>query len=64
MYATFASPLFGLLGLDTQEIVLVLVLGILLFARTLWQLGRSLGRTVTEFKRKNTGLEDDRESSA
>jgi len=43
--------LFGFLGLGTQEIMLLLVLGVLLFGRNLPQLGRSLGKTVTEFKR-------------
>ena len=59
MYATIATPLFGFLGLGTQEIMLLLVLGVLLFGRNLPQLGRSLGKTVTEFKRGVKGLEDD-----
>jgi sec-independent protein translocase protein TatA len=63
MYATI-SPLFGLLGLGTQEIMLLLVLGVLLFGRNLPQLGRSLGKTVTEFKRGVKGLEDDTEPTA
>jgi sec-independent protein translocase protein TatA len=61
MYATIASSLFGLLELGTQEIMLLLVLGVLLFGRNLPQLGRSLGKTVTEFKRGVKGLEDDTE---
>lgn len=60
MYATI-SPLFGFFGLGTQEIMLLLVLGVLLFGRNLPQLGRSLGKTVTEFKRGVKGLEDDTE---
>ena len=63
MYATI-HPLFGLLGLGTQEIMLLLVLGVLLFGRNLPQLGRSLGKTVTEFKRGVKGLEDDTEPTA
>jgi sec-independent protein translocase protein TatA len=59
MYATIATPLFGLLGLGPQEIILLLVLGVLLFGRNLPQLGRSLGKTVTEFKRGVKGLEDE-----
>jgi sec-independent protein translocase protein TatA len=61
MYATIATPLFGFFGLGTQEIMLLLVLGVLLFGRNLPQLGRSLGKTVTEFKRGVKGLEDDTE---
>src|ERR671931_52602 len=45
------TPLFGFFGLGTQEIMLLLVLGVLLFGRNLPSLGRSLGKTVTEFKR-------------
>jgi sec-independent protein translocase protein TatA len=60
MYATI-TPLFGFFGLGTQEIMLLLVLGVLLFGRNLPQLGRSLGKTVTEFKRGVKGLEDDTE---
>ena len=59
MYATIATPLFGFFGLGTQEIMLLLVLGVLLFGRNLPSLGRSLGKTVTEFKRGVKGLEDD-----
>ena len=38
MYATIATPLFGFFGLGTQEIMLLLVLGVLLFGRNLPQL--------------------------
>jgi sec-independent protein translocase protein TatA len=64
MYATISIPLFGLLGLGTQEIMLLLVLGVLLFGRNLPQLGRSLGKTVTEFKRGVKGFEEDLEPTA
>ena len=33
MYSTLCTPLFGFLGLSTQEIMLLLVLGVLLFGR-------------------------------
>ena len=61
MYTTIATPVFGFFGLGTQEIMLLLVLGVLLFGRNLPSLGRSLGKTVTEFKRGVKGLEDDME---
>ncbi|HEX3151658.1 MAG TPA: twin-arginine translocase TatA/TatE family subunit [Gemmataceae bacterium] len=61
MSASIPVSLFGFLGLGTQEIMLLLVLGVLLFGRNLPQLGRSLGKTVTEFKRGVKGLEDDYE---
>ncbi|HVK09829.1 MAG TPA: twin-arginine translocase TatA/TatE family subunit [Gemmataceae bacterium] len=62
--AATLTPLFGFFGLGTQEIMLLLVLGVLLFGRNLPGLGRSLGKTVTEFKRGVKGLEDDMEPSA
>jgi sec-independent protein translocase protein TatA len=64
MAATLTTPLFGFFGLGTQEIMLLLVLGVLLFGRNLPGLGRSLGKTVTEFKRGVKGLEDDTEPTA
>jgi sec-independent protein translocase protein TatA len=64
MFATTVTPLFGFFGLGTQEIMLLLVLGVLLFGRNLPGLGRSLGKTVTEFKRGVKGLEDDMEPTA
>jgi sec-independent protein translocase protein TatA len=42
-----------------EHILLVLVVGILLFGRKLPEVGRSLGKTVTEFKKGVRGLEDE-----
>lgn len=56
-YVAF-QPLYAFFGLGTQEIMLLLVLGVLLFGRNLPALGRSLGKTVTEFKKGVKGLED------
>ena len=51
-------------GIGGQEIVMLLVLGMLLFGAThLPRLGRSAGKTVTEFKRGLQGIEDDIESA-
>jgi sec-independent protein translocase protein TatA len=46
-------------GLGGQEILLLVVLGILLFGRKLPEVGRSLGKTVVEFKKGVKGLEDE-----
>jgi sec-independent protein translocase protein TatA len=46
-------------GLGGQEILLLLVLGVLLFGRKLPELGRSLGKTVVEVKKGLKGIEDD-----
>jgi sec-independent protein translocase protein TatA len=46
-------------GLGGQEILLLIVLGVLLFGRKLPEVGRSLGKTVVEFKKGVKGLEDE-----
>ena len=52
--------LFGFLaGLGGPELILLLVLGILLFGRKLPDIGRSIGKTVVEFKKGMKGVEDD-----
>lgn len=45
-------------GLGMQEILLLLLLGVLLFGRKLPDIGRSLGKTVIEFKKGIGGMED------
>jgi sec-independent protein translocase protein TatA len=52
-YAIFASMFGG------QDLLLLLVIGVLLFGRKLPELGRSLGKTVTEVKKGLRGIEDD-----
>jgi len=52
--------LYGFIpGLSGQEMLLLLVLGILLFGRKLPELGRSVGKTLVEFKKGMKGIEDD-----
>ena len=46
-------------GLGMQEILLLLLLGVLLFGRKLPDIGRSLGKTVIEFKKGIGGMEDE-----
>jgi sec-independent protein translocase protein TatA len=46
-------------GLGMQEILLLLLLGVLLFGRKLPDIGRSLGKTVIEFKKGFAGMEDE-----
>jgi len=40
-----STPLFAFFGLGGQEMLLLLVLGVLLFGRKLPEIGRSLGKT-------------------
>jgi sec-independent protein translocase protein TatA len=57
--------LFGMFGLGGPEILLLVVLGVLLFGRKLPEVGRSIGKTVVEFKKGVGGLEDEvREASS
>jgi sec-independent protein translocase protein TatA len=50
--------LFGFM-LGTQEILMLLVLGVLLFGRKLPDIGRSFGKTIVEFKKGVKGIEDE-----
>lgn len=55
--------MFGIFGLGGQEILLLVVLGVLLFGRKLPEVGRSLGKTFVEFKKGVRGLEEEVEST-
>jgi sec-independent protein translocase protein TatA len=53
------TSLFALGSLGTQEILLLLVVGVLLFGRRLPEIGRYLGKGIVEFKKGLKGLEDE-----
>lgn len=46
------------------EVGVLLVLGLLLFGRRLPEVGRSLGRSIVEFKKGLKGVEDEIETEA
>src|SRR5438105_10567619 len=46
-------------NLGPQEIIILLLLGVLLFGRRLPEVGRYLGKGLVEFKKGFKGLEDD-----
>jgi sec-independent protein translocase protein TatA len=46
-------------GLGGGEILVLLLLGVLLFGRKLPDIGRSLGKTMVEFKKGMKGIEDE-----
>ena len=54
--------IFGLPG--GGEWIILLVLGLLIFGRRLPDVGRSIGRSIVEFKRGIKGIEDDVESES
>jgi sec-independent protein translocase protein TatA len=52
------APMFAF-NLGTQEIIILLLIGVLLFGRRLPEVGRYLGKGLVEFKKGFKGLEDD-----
>lgn len=58
------NALFGFFNLGGQEMLILLVIGILLFGRKLPEVGRYLGKGIVEFKKGIKGLEDDFDTSA
>src|ERR1700752_3892278 len=57
--ATYMNTLLGIFSLSTQEILILLALGVLLFGRRLPEVGRYLGKGIVEFKKGLKGLEDE-----
>lgn len=59
------TSLFALLpGLGAQELVILLIIGVLLFGRKLPEVGRYLGKGIVEFKKGIRGLEDEIDTSS
>ena len=59
------APVFGgVFGLGAQEVMILLVLGVLFFGRKLPEVGRYLGKGIVEFKKGIKGLEDEVEGTA
>jgi sec-independent protein translocase protein TatA len=52
------TPVFGLFNLGGQEMIILLIIGVLLFGRKLPEVGRYLGKGIVEFKKGIKGLED------
>ncbi len=57
------TPLLGNI-LGPQEIVILLILGVLFFGKRLPEVGRYLGKGIVEFKKGMKGLEDEIDGSA
>jgi sec-independent protein translocase protein TatA len=58
------TPLFGFFNMGAQEMIILLVIGVLLFGRKLPEVGRYLGKGIVEFKKGMKGLEDEFDSSS
>lgn len=54
------SPVLGFLGpIGSWEMVVILIIAVLLFGKRLPEVGRSLGKGLTEFKKGVKGIEDE-----
>lgn len=52
--------LFGIFNqIGPQEILLLVLLGVLLFGRKLPEIGRSVGKSIVEFKKGMKGIEEE-----
>ncbi len=58
------SSLFAFFNLGPMEIVVIAVIGVILFGKRLPDVGRYLGKSITEFKKGMKGLEDDLDYNA
>ena len=45
------------------ELIIILIIGLLIFGRRLPEVGRSVGRSIVEFKKGVKGIEDDVDES-
>jgi sec-independent protein translocase protein TatA len=59
LFVEDGSMLAFIPGLGMGEILVLLLIGVLLFGRKLPDIGRSLGKTVVEFKKGVSGLEEE-----
>lgn len=53
---------FGTIGVP--EMIIIGVLGVLLFGRRLPEVGKSVGRSIVEFKKGLAGIEDEVDNAA
>jgi len=58
-----ATPFLLAWGFSGWELAVLLVLGLLIFGRRLPELGRSVGKTIVEFKKGLAGIETEVNSS-
>jgi sec-independent protein translocase protein TatA len=56
--------MFAFFNLGAQEMIILLIIGVLLFGRKLPEVGRYLGKGIVEFKKGIKGLEDELDTTA
>jgi sec-independent protein translocase protein TatA len=57
------TSVFAIFNLGGQEMLILLIIGVLLFGRKLPEVGRYLGKGIVEFKKGIKGLEDEMDTS-
>lgn len=62
MHHALTLAFFGTIGLP--EMIIIGVLGVLLFGRRLPEVGKSVGRSIVEFKKGLAGIEDEVDNAA
>ena len=62
--STDLSSILAFGGIGTTEVIIILVIGLLIFGRRLPEVGKSLGRSIVEFKKGVKGIEDDIDKGA
>lgn len=55
----YSDVILGMFGLGPWEIGAILVVGLLVFGNKLPSVGKSLGKSIIEFKKGVKGIEDD-----
>jgi sec-independent protein translocase protein TatA len=50
-------------GLGPQEMLIIVILGVLLFGKRLPEVGRSIGKSIVEFKNGLRGVQDELHST-
>jgi len=58
------TSMFAFFSLGAQEMIVLLIIGVLLFGRKLPEVGRYLGKGIVEFKKGIKGLEDEIDTTA